>query len=481
MTELEKNISFMKDYELKEKIIYLNTKQLNLIKKSSYLNVFNGVTMLKNTLKDNLDKNETESNIEISSLENYLNKAINLIEDSICNDDEEKKQNRLIEAINIRQELYELASIIDGYSIELSYVRELVDYYGTKIITKKDYEKIPYNNMSVEELIKEVNNLLDNQKQNYFKYINIISNVISVLPMRLTKDKYFNIVQNTIMRNLKLYTKPEAENQINEYKKQFDSSLRNGYGTKFDYCFREIQKLRHIDLSNKSLEEIDEVAEKIVSLNRKIDEMFNFILQLGLISNLVIVINLINDNKIEEIEEVYRQWKKSIIDGNRKYIEDSQKNIEKKIKQIEKDMLGDLEEFNILNSEAISRETFDYEKLNEDLLYTKKVLTYYNDFKLTDHKVLFPEDGETVGADYLEQIVDSLIQYINRSLGKMTNIERKIRMRKLLSQIELPFRGIEEFNDYIRYSLDIRVVPKEEINFTIDYILYFIDNLPEGK
>ena len=50
-------------------------------------------------------------------------------------------------------------------------------------------------------------------------------------------------------------------------------------------------------------------------------------------------------------------------------------------------------------------------------------------------------------------------------------------MRKLLSQIELPFAGIEEFNDYIRYALDIRVVPKEEINFTINYIFYFMDNL----
>jgi hypothetical protein len=314
MTELEKSISLMEDNELKEKIIYLNTKQLNLIKRSSYLNVFNGIIMLKRILKDDLDENEVEFNIEINSLENYVNKLINLAEDSIYYNDEEKKKNRLEEAINIRQELYELSSIIDGYSIELSYVRELVDYYGTKVITKKDYENMPYENVAVEEVINEVNNLLNNQKQNYFKYINIISNVISVLPMRLTKDKYFNILQNTMMRNFKLSKKTEAENQINEYKKQFDSSLRNGYGTKFDYYFREVQKLRHIDLSNKDLEEIDKIAEQIVSLNRQTDKIFNFILKLGLISNLIIVINLITNLEIEkEIEGIYVDWMKSII------------------------------------------------------------------------------------------------------------------------------------------------------------------------
>ena len=79
----------------------------------------------------------------------------------------------------------------------------------------------------------------------------------------------------------------------------------------------------------------------------------------------------------------------------------------------------DLEEFNILNSEALNREDFSYDDLNEELLYTKKTLTYYNDAKLSDYNILFPEDESLITQEYLEQIVDSLIQYINRSLSKM--------------------------------------------------------------
>ncbi|TCU65195.1 hypothetical protein EV204_11917 [Tissierella praeacuta] len=165
---------------------------------------------------------------------------------------------------------------------------------------------------------------------------------------------------------------------------------------------------------------------------------------------------------------------KTITNEDKESIDKLNNIIEKGIKKIEEDIFVDLEEFNILNSEALKREDFNYVELDEDLLYTKKILTYYNDTKLVDNKILFPENDIQITQEYLEQIVDSLIQYINRSLSKMSNIERKVRMRKLLSEIELPFNGIEEFNDYIRYSLDSKVLSKEEINFTIDYLLYFL-------
>ena len=60
-------------------------------------------------------------------------------------------------------------------------------------------------------------------------------------------------------------------------------------------------------------------------------------------------------------------------------------------------------------------------------------------------KVLFNKDSEIITEDYLEQLIDSLIRYINRSISSMGNLERKIRMRRLLSCIDLPFEDFEEF------------------------------------
>ena len=63
----------------------------------------------------------------------------------------------------------------------------------------------------------------------------------------------------------------------------------------------------------------------------------------------------------------------------------------------------------------------------------------------------------------------------------MDNMERKFRMRRLLSALELPFQDIMEFISYIEYSLDERVVSKEEILFTIDGLNYWLDSRKEGQ
>ncbi|WP_313758810.1 hypothetical protein [Tissierella sp.] len=470
------DVAKMSNEEIRDNIIFLNKKQLKLIKESSYLNAFNGINILKNMLKDR-NQNENKGLIsELNALDYYINKSINLLNKSIYELDE-KKDLQLDEIMSIREEIYELSSIIDGYSIELSYIGELVDQYGIKILSKKDYENIPYNINRVEELIAIINDILNKLKDDYYKYIYIISQVVLTLPMRLVKENYFDILKDTIMRNLRLYTKVQVETQINEYKKQFDSSIRDGYGTKFDYYFREIQKLRNIKLSDKDLDELDTIVKEIINLTKEINEIFDYILRLGLISNMIIVITLEKDISIsEEIRGIHERWMETITNENKESIDKLNSIIEKGIKKIEEDIFMDLEEFNILNSEALKRENFSYVELDEDLLYTKKILTYYNDTKLLDNKILFSEDDIQITQEYLEQIVDSLIQYINRSLSKMGNVERKVRMRTLLSEIELPFNGIEEFNNYIRYSLDNKVLPKEEINFTIDYLLYFLQD-----
>lgn len=468
MTNLEKHISEMPNEEIKDSIIALNQKQLKFIKDSSYLNAINAINTLREELKNRNQNNQTGLCSEINLLDYYINKNINLL----------SNHNSLEEAIGIREELCRLSSIIDGYSIELNYVGELVDQQGIKIISKRDYNNIPYNSKKIEELTALLNESLNKVKDDYHKYIYVISQIILILPMRLVKENYFNIMKNTLIRNLRLYTKVEVENMIDEYKKQFDSSIKDGYGTKFDYYFREIQKLRNIDLSHKELDELDRIVNEIIKLTKEVNEIFDFILRLGLVSNMIIVISLTDDISIsKEVEVIYHNWIEAIENQDKEKLDECKTIIEREIKKIEQGMLIDIEEFNLLNSEALNRGDFNYEELNKDLLHAKRILTYYNDSTLANNDMLFPGNSAVITHEYLEQIVDSLIQYINRSLAKMGNVERKVRMRKLLSKIELPFNGIDEFNNYIRYSLDNKVLDKEEINFTLDYILYFLDDL----
>lgn len=477
MSDLENNIDNMTNIEIEGNILSLNIKQLENIKSASYLNIFNAIITLKKILGDKEEADDTRFNEELDLFYKYVDKFINSMTESINKLDSENKM-QLEDSKKIRQELYELLAIVDGYLIELSYVGEFVDQYGIKLLSKKNYSDTTYDSKKIDELIIMINHILTETKDDYNKYIYIISQIISILPMRLVKDNYYDIIKDTITRNFKSYNNPQIENQINNYKKQFDGSIRDGYGTKFDYYFREIQKIRRIDLKDKTLENLGDIVNEIILLTKEINELLDVTIRLGLVSNMNMVIKLTDKiSNTSEIENIYNDWIKVLRNKNKKEIKEFRIMIGKEIGNIEQDIFKDLNDFEALNIEALKREDFNYDELSEELTYTKTVLTYYNDNKFSDYNSIFPEYDESTSDEYLEQSVNSLIQYMNRSIPKMNNIERKTRMRKLLSLVELPFDGIEDFSKYINYSLDNKIMPEEEINFTIDHILYFLNDI----
>lgn len=471
------NIDDMTSLEIKENIISLNQKQLKNIRDSSYLNIFNSIITLKEILEEKEALDDSRFNGELDHFYKYIDKFIKITTKSF-NVIESTEKIDLEDINTIRQELYDSLAIAEGYLIELSYVGEFVDQHGIKLLAKTNYLNTPYDGKKIDELLVMINHILTESKNDYNKYMYIISEIIGILPMRLVKDNYYNIIKDTISRNFKTYNKLQIESKINDYKKQFDSSTRDGYGTKFDYYFREIQKLRRIDLTDKSLDDLGDVVNEIVRVTKEINELLDFILRLGLVSNMNMVIGLTDTIDISlEIENIFEQWIQVLKNRDKDEIKDFRTKMEKEIDNIEEDIFNDLEGFEALNMEILKRQDFNLDELSEELIYTQRVLTYYNDSKFSDYNLINSIDNEVPLDEYLEQSVESLIQYINRSIPKMNNIERKTRMRKLLTIIDLPFSGMEDFLNYIKYSLDNRIIPTEEINFIIDHILYFLNEL----
>jgi len=475
MSKIEKEILDMTNLEIRDRILSLNKEQLSLIKEASYLNSFNSLLFLKRDFESISQITNLELSEEINLLNDYMNKAIDLIKDYIDKKVENVENHSLEDIISMRQELYDLSSSIEGYFIELSYIGMLVDDYALKILVKRDYENIVYDDRKVENLVDRIKASLSEAKEDYNKYVYIISQIILATPMKMIKDNYFNVVKNSLIRNFKDYRSSEVEKKIKEYKKAFDSSTTDGYGIKFDCYFTEIQKIRNISFVNKGLEDLSPIVDEIMNLTKELNILFDFILRLGLVMNMIIVIRLSSDRLLDtEMGDMYKDWINVLEDDvveNKEFKE----KIERKIGKVEEGIASSLKEFDLFNSEALNRVDFNYDELSQEFIHARKVLTYYNDIGLSDHNTLFLEEDDIVSYDYLEQVSDSLIQYINRSLSRMSNMERKIRMKKLLSAIDLPFRGIDEFTNYIRYSLDSKISSKEEINYTIDHILYILN------
>lgn len=478
----------MKDYrhkivkltndQLKDNIINLNKDKLEAIKESSYLNGFNTILTLRSILQDDKKRSYLRNISEVNIFKRYINKAIGLINHSI---DEKEGGNLLKEALDIRKDLYDLSKIIEGYFIELSHVGRIVDEHRIGINIKSQYKEKGLTPVNIEEIVKFIEKNLEESKNNYGRYNYIISEVVYSLPMRVTKEKYFNIIKRSLTRNLDNSNKYEVEDKINYYKRHWDSSLQYGYGVSFDYYFTRIEKLKKTKLKEKDLEELDEIVTELILLTKEINELYNFVLILGLTYNMIISIYLSEKIKPSmKVEEIWKEWKNVIEANDKDFINEFLEKNTRRIESNEKNIVAFLSEFEELNREALGREDFEEEELNDIFLYTKNILTYYNDYNLSDLDLLFSNNGKIASSFYLEQSINSLITYISRSMSKMSNIERKTRMRKILSLVELPFDNINQFKEYIRYSLDKRNNSQEKIKFTTDYIVYFLSNMKES-
>lgn len=473
MEESKMSISNMEDYELKQAIIKLNNDKLKNINNSSYLNAFGAITSLT-TILDKREKFDYLKGLaEVELFEDYVDKAIELVNEVR---DEESHLKNLEDAKELRAKLYQFARIVEGYYIELAYVGNIIDQYG--LMTKaSEYDK-SYSTVDTDKIVDLVHEKLEIHKSDYRMYNHIISQIVQFIPIRLTKDKYINTIENSMKRNLQSLNERQVEDKINNYKRQWDSSLQYGYGFKFVKYFALIEKLKKEDIAEKNLEELDAMVDRVIALTNNINELYNFILIMGLTYNMIITMYLVKDNSIyEEYNDLKVKWEKALESREEKDIQSFVKANEIKIKEIESKTNENMEEFQELNNEAVKREDFIDEELENIFLYTKEILTYYNDYSLGNIETMLSAENKEVSSVYLDECIKSLSSYISRSLSSMSNVERKVRMKQFLSLIELPFSNINEFEDYIRYSLNSRVSSSKETLIIMDNIVGFIQNI----
>lgn len=486
MKEIEnlrnEELNQLSNEELKDNVSEVNKGQLSKVANISYQFLTSEITTIMKAMKNEDFQHEIgKSNEKKMIFENFnymvnLFKQLNDLELSI---DVEQKMTKLMD---IRKEYHELSEALYGYEIELSYVKELFDYNIMKKVEKEEYEYLNVDKNEFYILLNKVKEILSDRMIDDFTYIDIISNITGVLPFRMSRPKYYDILRAAIFRNLQDYPVTIVEKQIEDYKKLFNASLHGNYGIIFDNYFSQVQRFKNMPIEDLNLKEFDNIEEDIMDLSMDIGSIRNFIIDIGICLNRLIVI-LLNKDKLslsykEEIHLVLE-------DSEGQIDEEISNSIIKRCKtellKIEKELLVDVERLKILNSEIFKREGFFDKDLNKELLFTEQVLIYYNDMEFRGYEILFPGVEEGISDSYIDQLIDSLIHYIDRSIIGMSGIERKIRMRRLLSALELPFQDIEQFLSYIEYSLDERMVSKGEILFAIDTLNYWLDELQEEK
>lgn len=466
MTDINEEIKKLNNKELEEKIINLNHNQLSIIKRASYLNAVYSINRVENHLDDEEKFKRDNYNAEAKELDEYIEEIKLLIRDL--------DKNKVLE---IREKLFKKKNIIDGYLVEISYLSDLVDEYGISLLSNtKEFKH--FHKESVDEIITIIHQELDETQGNYNKYMFIISEIINILPMRLVKQNYYDILSSTIKRNFINRNKTYVETKVDSYKKNFDSSTRDGYGIEFDYYFMEIHRIRREKLKEKTIEELSVYVSRIVELTEELNVLKELIQTCGNILNMLIVVDLLREIEVD-IDEFIDEWEEVSLLKDKKEISSFNRSIELELEKNEKELQKDVPYYEGLTIEVSKREGFNQDILDKELVKTREVLSYYNDLGFSSIEFLQSFDMEAVEESYIENSINSLFDYMNRSMDNIKNKERKIRMRNLMSIIELPFDNIKEFTDYIRYSLDSRVVDVRIINFKINQIKYFLNEIKD--
>ena len=370
---------------------------------------------------------------------------------------------------------------MEGYEIELSYVIESLNYQMMKSSGKKEYKNIKIDDKEIEYIVDIIEGELNSSIHQYDAFIEKVSKVLGIVPFRMSKFKYFNIIESALKRNFSNYPLNHVETKIEDYKLTFDSSLMGDYGVLFDYCFAEIQKFKNINFKTKSFVELENILDEMDILWNEILKIKTFIYIQGILSNKLIGLYLIKGKLDESLlnYNLFEDWLKYLEDPSEELLENLLLKGRKELENLENKFLQESAYLNELSEKVDGRDEEVYEEIEDEMLSNVDIIKCIGDEDFVKYEVLFNKDSEIITEDYLEQLIDSLIRYINRSISSMGNLERKIRMRRLLSCIDLPFEDFEEFIEYVEYSLDERVVSREEILFTIDALNYIFTEIDE--
>lgn len=452
----------METLELKENILNLNSEQLYLVSIDSIYNFILEYTDLYKLENDNFLINNIDNTTEKERVLEIFNELKNIFFNIIVDN-----EFNLEESLKLRNEIYNNLELLSAYYSELKYLKDKLD-----IVILKDREDRIEISSNISSRARSIVNNIESEIKHLdtytTEYMNFMATIVNILPFKLSKYKYYGLIKDNLMKNLLLYPEAYVVNIIDRYKKQFTPVLYRGYGVEYNDYFTEIEifknSLNEITEINKYEELRDEVEKYLDNMAYNI---FN-IRRIGILVNRIITIGLISSNTKENIDESIFESFKSNSPIDNIVLEDL-------IKENEESLLEVVESFKNYNLEYYDR-VGDSNELDEHFNKTREMLIYHNDINFTDMKILqIKEEDELIKYEILEKIIDNFVDFLKRNVKDIDNIEGRIKMRTLLTTLIPPFNTTEEFIDYVKYSLDEKIINEKELNLLLISLNYIMN------
>lgn len=462
-SQLSSDIKKLSDEELLNKIREANEKQLSQIGCMAYTEVFNRALYLTTILEAEselvsqlLEEDEQFKKIHDEFKEKILDlKEVRNIEDGMS--------INLDELVALRKEIVLLLRSLTAYITEISYTNEIAKDKVYLEFIKANFSEIE-ENMDLQRLTNNVQMFLSEDARTIKSKV---VDITGVLPVRVSKAKYYDMISGAFRKTLKEGSKEMIDLIINRYKSLYDGQLEKEYGVYFDRYFLKAQEARTFDFKNATDEQLNEVYNSTNEAMMEINSVANIVREYGIILNRLIAITMLQDNikesvKSLDIKTLVTDWNNYLSNpkGNRTKIVESYKTAFNNLDKVFKENNAEL---HALTMENFGRNNKIDDSLKESLQRAQYVLSYINDYSLERDEIEEMTAYEPAGSAYLKEAIKSLIEFIDRNSKDMANIQRKTRMRRVISLVEGVFPTPQDFFEYFTNSLNMTSKKEESI------------------
>ncbi len=472
---MNERISKLSDQELVKQISEKNRLQLSNIGGMAYIELFNRNLYLRAILNEN--KELIEELLEEDSkfkkvYENVEKQVVDL--ESILNIEQLNEKLNLEELKGIRTDIVKVLRTLTAYSTEISFTHEIAKGLLYKQFIKDNEAEID-KTVDQQKLFDAISKFVMEDPTSMQKRIMDLTNV---LPMRITKVKYYDMISQAFKRNLNYSSKRQTDVVLARYKTLLNGSLESEYGLYFNRYFMKSQEARQVEFEKLSDEELNKVYENTYKVIVEIGSVSNVVREFGVIVNRLIAIGTLQDEILENIENYDI---KSLKDAWQTYVQDesqeNQSDVLKSYKSIFKVLDNKFRETNselqMLTMENFNRKSKIEDQLKAEIMKTQYILEYINDYAIDQEEILESDYQSIVEKDYLVEAVDNLVKFIERNITQMNTLQRRMRMRRLLTLTENAFIDPNKFFEYLANSIE-RTSSKEELIATVNSVLEII-------
>lgn len=362
---------------------------------------------------------------------------------------------------NIRKDIHTIIINLSRYLTEISYYNSI--YYD--ILSRKEFNsniRIDFQKFYEEiySFLMEDESLL-NQK---------VSEIIWTIPIKISKKKYYDILENSFKNSFKNNSKEKVDILFKRFKSIFNGTLDWDYVDSFEKYFRVTQFYKDIDYKNISDKELDRAYIESKNIINEIEKLLEYIREMGIVTNKFIIINLLKNNMTltekKDIELFINE-----INNN------SEEVLLRKINEMEEVLMNDTKDYQDITKDIINNNISIDEEVHSLYKTTEKVIGYLKDYFVEREELIFSQD-EYVDESYLNKSIENFFQFIDRNIKNMDNTNRKIRMKKILSLLDNPFRSPDDFFYYLKSSIEFNN-DKEEIKYIMNEIYLIVSTYRE--